>query len=249
MTVELGRVQQCLPGRAQRGEASMPGRVGGDRDVSRAGDVAVQSADAVGKGEGIEQAVVGGGRRVVAVMLAPGEDRVERHVLLHVLRVAEKEVLRLARQHEPSKGLEPFRHEIVATVYLERIPLRHFPRPVEDVARRLQAIAVVLGQHTGAGYPPLGSVHLPVRVSDRAQPLSLFEHAVRVVPPFARVRVQHVLRQQFPPFRRNHFQRLQNESDLRLGHEEGERQFRESGPQTLRVRLLVLLHVPLPAIK
>lgn len=197
----------------------MPRRDRRDGRVARTRNVAVQPSHAVRQRQTVHQTVVIGGAR--GTVLVPGQQRVERHVLLDVLRVAQEEILRLARQHEPAQRFHPLAHEVEAPVDLQRIPLRHFTRAIEDIPGGLQGIAVGLREDPGTGSPPLRGVHPPVCVSDRAQPLALLEDAVGVVPPFTGVGIQHVLRQQFPALGGHHLESFQHEGNFRLAHKIG----------------------------
>jgi hypothetical protein len=162
---------------------------------------------------------------------------VEWHVMLDVLRVPEEEVLSLVGQHEPPEGLALL-VEGDAPVDLHGTPLGHLPGPVEDVARRLQGVAVTLGEDARAGDAPLRGVHAPVGVAYRAEPTPVLEHAVRVVAPLARVRVEHVLGKQLPALGRHHLQGLEDEGHLGLGHEVGEGEAGKARAQRLRVRFV-----------
>lgn len=75
-------------------------------------------------------------------------------------------------------------------------------------------------------------------VSDGPQPLAVTKNVVRVVFPFGRLRVQGVLRQQFPTLGGHHFQGFQHELHLVVGHEERQRDADETGPEHFERRVL-----------
>lgn len=159
--------------------------------------------------------------------------------MLDLLRVAEQQVLGLVRQHEPPEGLVGL-VKADAPVDLHGVALGHLAGPVEDVAGGLEAVGVALGEDAGPGDAALAGAHAAVGVADRAQPAAVLEDAVGVVPPLAGLRVEDVLGQQLPALGRHHLQGLEDEADLGLGHEVGEREPREARPQGLRVRLVTL---------